>query len=335
MAVTLNASTSAGLVQTADTSGVLALQTAGTTAVTVDASQNVGIGTTPSSWNSSAKTIDIATGSSLVDFSSQTWLINNLFLNSAGNWTYKTTNASSFISQSAGQVIFYRTASGTAGNTATLIETARIDSNGNLLIGVSATSPVWDERLSVRLDTTGTGQVAFGAYSASTSYASSLIRVQAENATGTAWNILDGRGNGGAVKVTIDGNGKGSFLGGAVVNGVNGLGYATGAGGTVTQATNKSTGVTLNKPTGQITMSNAALGANTNVNFTLTNSLITSSADVIVVNDVSGMAAYGTYSFFARAQGAGSAVISVRNVTSGSLSEAIVLSFVIIKGSTS
>ena len=45
MAVTLNASTTAGLVQTADTSGVLALQTAGTTAVNVDASQNVGIGT--------------------------------------------------------------------------------------------------------------------------------------------------------------------------------------------------------------------------------------------------------------------------------------------------
>jgi hypothetical protein len=45
MAVTINASTTAGLVNTADTSGVLALQTAGTTAVTVDASQNVGIGT--------------------------------------------------------------------------------------------------------------------------------------------------------------------------------------------------------------------------------------------------------------------------------------------------
>ena len=45
MTTTINASTSAGLVQTADTSGVLALQTAGTTAVTVDASQNVGIGT--------------------------------------------------------------------------------------------------------------------------------------------------------------------------------------------------------------------------------------------------------------------------------------------------
>jgi hypothetical protein len=45
MTSTINASTTAGLVQTADTSGVLALQTAGTAAVTVDASQNVGIGT--------------------------------------------------------------------------------------------------------------------------------------------------------------------------------------------------------------------------------------------------------------------------------------------------
>ena len=44
MTVTINASTSSGLITTADTSGVLALQTAGTTALTIDASQNVGIG---------------------------------------------------------------------------------------------------------------------------------------------------------------------------------------------------------------------------------------------------------------------------------------------------
>jgi hypothetical protein len=49
MASSINASTSAGVVTTADTSGVLNIQTAGTTAVTVDASQNVGINnTTPS-----------------------------------------------------------------------------------------------------------------------------------------------------------------------------------------------------------------------------------------------------------------------------------------------
>jgi hypothetical protein len=48
MTTTINASNSGGggLVQTADASGILALQTAGVTAVTVDASQNVGVGTT-------------------------------------------------------------------------------------------------------------------------------------------------------------------------------------------------------------------------------------------------------------------------------------------------
>ena len=48
MTTTINASNSGsgGLVQTADASGVLALQTAGTTAVTINTSQNVGIGTT-------------------------------------------------------------------------------------------------------------------------------------------------------------------------------------------------------------------------------------------------------------------------------------------------
>jgi hypothetical protein len=52
MTTTINASNSGsgGLVQTADASGILALQTAGVTAVTVDTSQNVGIGTaSPSS----------------------------------------------------------------------------------------------------------------------------------------------------------------------------------------------------------------------------------------------------------------------------------------------
>ena len=45
MTATINASTSAGVVTTADTSGILQLQTNGTAALTIDASQNVGIGT--------------------------------------------------------------------------------------------------------------------------------------------------------------------------------------------------------------------------------------------------------------------------------------------------
>jgi len=47
MPSTINASTTLGLVNSADTSGILQLQTANTTALTVDASQNVGVGMTP------------------------------------------------------------------------------------------------------------------------------------------------------------------------------------------------------------------------------------------------------------------------------------------------
>jgi len=106
------------------------------------------------------------------------------------------------------------------------------------------------------------------------------------------------------------------------------LGYSTGAGGTVTQLTNKSTAVTLNRPTGAITMNGATLNANTTVSFTLTNSTI-SATDIIVLQHTStgSSASYNLNAF----PGAGSAVISVRNVTAGNLSEAIVIRFAVIE----
>jgi hypothetical protein len=105
-------------------------------------------------------------------------------------------------------------------------------------------------------------------------------------------------------------------------------GYITGEGGAVSQATSKSTGVTLNKKCGQITMNAAALAANTTVSFTLTNSTI-AATDVLVLNHVSGGTA-GSYLLNAQAA-AGSASINVRNITGGSLSEAIVIGFAVIK----
>jgi len=50
MASILNAATSGGLISSGDTSGILKLQTASTDAVTITASQNVGIGTTSPSY---------------------------------------------------------------------------------------------------------------------------------------------------------------------------------------------------------------------------------------------------------------------------------------------
>lgn len=110
------------------------------------------------------------------------------------------------------------------------------------------------------------------------------------------------------------------------------IGYATGAQGAVTQATSKSTGVTLNKSAGRITMNGALLAANTAVSFTLTNSLI-SSNDAIIVN-VSGGGTAAAYTTYISSMTAGSAVVTLRNLTAGDLSEAVILNFAIIHGAS-
>jgi len=107
-------------------------------------------------------------------------------------------------------------------------------------------------------------------------------------------------------------------------------GYIVGDGGTVTQATSKSTAVTLNKKCGQITMNAASLAADTTVSFTLTNSTI-ATTDLLVLNHVSGGTA-GSYLLNAQCA-AGSVSINVRNVTAGALAEAIVIGFAVIKAS--
>lgn len=107
------------------------------------------------------------------------------------------------------------------------------------------------------------------------------------------------------------------------------LGYGTGSGGTVTQATSKSTSVTLNKPTGQITMNSAALAAGAEVTFSVVNSLCGIN-DTVVVNTTN------TFNYTATCQGAGvgAFAIRVKNQTGGSLSEAVLINFAIIKGAT-
>jgi hypothetical protein len=105
-------------------------------------------------------------------------------------------------------------------------------------------------------------------------------------------------------------------------------GYVTGEGGAVSQATSKATGVTLNKRCGQITLNGASLAAATTVSFTLTNSTIVAT-DIVVLNHVS-VGNLGDYALSARAA-AGSATIAVRNLTAGSLSDALVVGFAVIK----
>ena len=119
-----------------------------------------------------------------------------------------------------------------------------------------------------------------------------------------------------------------STTGNQVISGTGKQGYATGSGGVVTQLTDKTTAVTLSKSTGQITLAGAALAASTTVSFTLTNTVI-EAGDILVMNHISGGTA-GSYLLNAQSA-AGSASINVRNISLGSLSEAIVIAFAVIK----
>lgn len=104
-----------------------------------------------------------------------------------------------------------------------------------------------------------------------------------------------------------------------------GIGYATGAGGAVTQATDRTTGVTLNTVAGAITLVSAA-GSTTPASFTVTNSAV-AATDVIVLSQKSGT---DKYVLLVTAVAAGSFQITAYT-TGGTTTEQPVINFAVIK----
>jgi hypothetical protein len=114
------------------------------------------------------------------------------------------------------------------------------------------------------------------------------------------------------------------------------VGYATGAGGVVTQATSRTTGVTLNAICGQITLFAASISGHEADQFVLTNSAI-EAGDVVVTSIKSGLTA-GTAKYYnvqVVAVSAGQCTISVGNIDNGTVPSAgtdtPVITFAVIK----
>ena len=126
--------------------GSLVLQSNGTTsAVVIDASQNVGVGVTPSGWGGSYKAVQItnnglslaATGAATGDL---TLAFNAVYDSTDSRWEYVGTDKAGRYSQTgAGNHIWYVTnTNGTAGGAISFTQAMTLDASGNLGIGTSS-----------------------------------------------------------------------------------------------------------------------------------------------------------------------------------------------------
>lgn len=154
------------------------------------------------------------------------------------------------------------------------------------------------------------------------------VDVGADNAA-TGWVQARSQSDNAAyLPLLLNPNGAAVFAGGG------GLGYgpaAVGVGGTVTQATNKSTSVTLNKVTGRITMAGDSLAAGATVSFTLANNQL-AVTDTLICNGVFISVNPNSYRIEVGRVLSTQADIRVTNITAGALAEALVLQFYIAKG---
>lgn len=338
LSVTGNVTGAKGTFGTTSTSYILQTFQAGTTGVVVgaylSASGNGGTGRGTGllfGASGSSNVVDVARIDGLQESASAT--ANNASLvfnvaNTSGTLIERMRiNSSGNVSIATGNLTFSSTAQRITGDFSNATVANRVmfqtsTTNGNTFVGLmpngSGTVAVYDAYNSTDTANTGIGRLSIS----TTEVTLNSTKV----GTGTYLPLTFYTN--GSESARIDTSQR------LLVTAASGLGYGTGAGGTVTQATSKSTGVTLNKPTGQITMNNAALAAGASVTFSFTNSLMTATDNMIATHSTAGGTS-GAYAIQAITAGAGAANIRVTNISGGSLSEALVINFAIIKGATS
>lgn len=202
------------------------------------------------------------------------------------------------------------------------------DTNGDLTLAPNGTGKVNIANINLTGGTITSGVSFAGAsFTGITSITSATLNGGNLRLTANTFSSTDTNGN-----ITVSPNGTGTTVF------TKPFGYGgSGTGGTVTQATSRTTGVTLDKITGEIVLFAGTIAGHEADEFTLTNSFIAAN-DVVVCSIKSGVAA-GTRKYYHTqvvSASAGSCVISVGNIDNGTIpatgTDSPVIQFVVIKG---
>jgi hypothetical protein len=155
------------------------------------------------------------------------------------------------------------------------------------------------------------------------------------NASTDVQLVSDVFGTGTYLPITMWTNGasqvKLDTTGDFTVIGAGGLGYGTGSGGAIAQGTSRTTGVTINKTNGAITLFSTTTTAGTFTSFTVTNSTV-AATDTVQVNMKSG--SVDSYIITVSAVAAGTFRVQIYNVAAVAVAEAPVINFAVIKAVT-
>jgi len=152
--------------------------------------------------------------------------------------------------------------------------------------------------------------------------ASSFVKVGIANhfTPGMTNNVLNA-GSNNVASLSYDTSGL------KVIDRTGSIGYGAGAGAAVTQGTSKTTTVTLNAPTGEITTASSLLNAGASAVFTVYNNTVLAT-DIIVVSNKNGNYTTNIYG-----TSVGSFVIRLTNISGSNLTDAVVINFARISGS--
>ena len=167
----------------------------------------------------------------------------------------------------------------------------------------------------LRIDPT-TGNVGIGTSAPANKFVVSDAGAQGleilPNAAGTTWVYSFNRATDSSTPLILHSSALFFKTPSALFEGV--FGYGPGAGGTVTQAKSKSAAVTLNKPSGYITLVAGSIAANSYAAFPVFNDTV-NNGDTVTANLVGGVASGVLYMVDTQATVAGAFYIIVRNVT--------------------